>query len=153
MTEPPPGTTRSRYLTVKHTTRFSYSQPVQHSEHCVHLRPIDDACQSLLNYRLQIVPEVRLIEFEDAFGNWAGRFEVSQPYTELTLTAESSVALCDVDPFAFTHTPIRPSFPLAWMPWEHMMLFPDWRRLSCRKGNFANSTTMPCHLWRAMIMT
>ena len=58
------------------------------------------------------------------FGNWASRFEISQPYTQLTLTAESTVVLSGVDPFAFTHTPIRPSFPLVWMPWEHMMLFP-----------------------------
>jgi transglutaminase-like putative cysteine protease len=73
---------------------------------------------------LQIIPAVPIIEFEDVFGNWASRFEITHPYTELTLTAESTIALSGVDPFAFTHAPIRPSFPLVWMPWEHMMLLP-----------------------------
>jgi len=111
-------------LTVKHITRFAYDQPIQHSKHCVHLRPINDAYQNVVNYRLQIVPAVPIMEFEDVFGNWASRFEISQPYTELTLTAESTIALSGADPFAFTRAPIRPSFPLVWMPWEHMMLFP-----------------------------
>lgn len=113
-----------RRLAVKHMTRYCYDQPIQHSKHCVHLRPIDDVHQSVANYRLQIAPAVPIFEFEDVFGNWASRFEIKQPYTELTLTAESTITLSGVDPFAFTHAPIRPSFPLVWMPWEHMMLSP-----------------------------
>ena len=126
---PVPSTIGSRHLTVKHITRFGYSQPIQHSKHCVHLRPINDVHQSVLNYRLQIVPAVPIMEFEDVFGNSASRFEISQPYTELTLTAESTIALSGADPFAFTRAPIRPSFPLVWMPWEHMMLFPYLERV------------------------
>ena len=103
---------------------FRLQSAYPHSKHCVHLRPIDDVYQNVVNYRLQIVPAVPIMEFEDVFGNWASRFEISQPYTELTLAAESTIALSGVDPFAFTHAPIRPSFPLVWMPWEHMMLFP-----------------------------
>ena len=124
MTKPPPRADGSRHLSVKHTTHFSYNQPIPHSKHCVHLRPIDDAYQSVADYRLQIFPAVPVIESEDVFGNWASRFEICQPYTELTVTAESTTALSDVDPFAFTRVPIRPSFPLVWMPWEHVMLLP-----------------------------
>ena len=75
-----------------------------------------------MTYRLQIVPAVPVIEFQDFLGNWASRFEISQPYKELTLTAESTVALSGCDPFAFTQTPNRPSFPLVWAPWERIML-------------------------------
>jgi transglutaminase-like putative cysteine protease len=64
------------------------------------------------------------VEFEDVFGNWATRFEINQPYTDLTVAAESTITLSGVDPFAFADRPIRPSFPLVWMPWEHMMLSP-----------------------------
>jgi transglutaminase-like putative cysteine protease len=124
MTVRDPSSTGRRQLTVKHVTRFGYNQPIQHSKHCVHLRPIDDVYQSVVSHCLQIVPEVPSIEFEDVFGNWASRFEIRQPYTELILTAESTITLSRVDPFAFTHQRIRPSFPLVWMPWEHMMLFP-----------------------------
>jgi len=34
------------------------------------------------------------------------------------------VILSGVDPFTFAQGPIRPSFPLVWMPWERMMLAP-----------------------------
>jgi transglutaminase-like putative cysteine protease len=113
-----------RHLTVRHTSRFQYNQPIQHSSHCVHLRPIDDAYQNVVSHQLKMTPEVPMIDFEDVFGNFCSRFEIRQPYTELILTAESRVALSRVDPFAFTHALIRPSFPLIWMPWEHMMLSP-----------------------------
>lgn len=113
-----------RNLTVRHVTRFRYDQPIRHSRHCIHLRPIDDPFQNVVTYNLQTHPAVPVFEFEDVFGNWTSRFEISQPYTELTFIAASTVALSKADPFAFTHAPIRPSFPLAWLPWEHMMLAP-----------------------------
>lgn len=113
-----------RHLAVKHITRYRYDRPIQRSKHCVHLRPIDDVHQRVQSYRLSIVPDVSIVEFEDVFGNWASRFEVSQPYKELTVAAESTITLSGIDPFAFAHMPIRPSFPLVWMPWEHMMLAP-----------------------------
>jgi transglutaminase-like putative cysteine protease len=117
-------TTARRHLAVKHITRYRYDQPIQRSRHCVHLRPIDDVHQHVQSHRLVIVPEVPVVEFEDVFGNWAGRFEIRQPYEELTVAAESTLTLSGVDPFAFAQGPIRPAFPLVWMPWEHMMLSP-----------------------------
>jgi transglutaminase-like putative cysteine protease len=119
-----PAVAPCRHLDVKHITRYHYSQPIQHSKHCLHLRPIDDIDQNVGSYRLLIVPDVPVIEFEDVFGNCATRFEINQPYTELTITAESAIALSCIDPFAFSRMPIRPSFPLVWMPWEQMMLSP-----------------------------
>jgi len=113
-----------RHLSVRHVTRYRYDKSIQRSKHCVHLRPIDDVQQRVQNYRLSIVPNVPIVEFEDVFGNWASRFEISQPYKELTVAAESTITLSGVDPFAFAQGPIRPSFPLVWMPWEHMMLSP-----------------------------
>jgi transglutaminase-like putative cysteine protease len=113
-----------RQLAVKHVTRYRYDQSIQRSTHCLHLRPIDDIHQRVQSYRLLIAPGVPVVEFEDVFGNWATRFEIIQGYKELTVSAESTVTLSGVDPFAFAQGPIRPSFPLVWMPWEHMMLSP-----------------------------
>jgi transglutaminase-like putative cysteine protease len=113
-----------RHLAVKHITRYRYDQPIQRSSHCIHLRPIDDVYQRVESYRLSIVPDVPIGELEDVFGNWACRFEISQPYNELTVAAESTIALSGVDLFAFANRPIRPAFPLVWMPWERMMLSP-----------------------------
>jgi transglutaminase-like putative cysteine protease len=114
-----------RRLRVKHRTTYRYDRPVARSVHRVHLRPIDDWKQTVPSYRLNVTPAVPLIEYEDVFGNWVTRFTVDQPYTELTIEAESLVEIRDSDPFAFADLPIRrPSVPLVWMPWEQKMLGP-----------------------------
>jgi transglutaminase-like putative cysteine protease len=115
----------TRRLRIRHKTTYTYDQPVERSIHRIHLRPIDDWKQTVLSYQIRVDPEVPVIEYEDVFGNWAGRFEVAQPYTRLTVEAESLVEVLDVDPFAFAKLPIRPaSYPLVWMPWERTMLAP-----------------------------
>src|SRR5688500_977238 len=108
-------TRTTRRLRIRHETKYTYDRPVERSTHRLHLRPIDEWRQSVLSYRLTLTPEVPVIEFEDVFGNWMTRFEVAQPYTELTIVAESLVELLDVDPFAFAKLPMRPTIPLAWM--------------------------------------
>ncbi len=114
----------SRRLSVKHITHYKYDRPIQRSSHHLHLRPHQNGTQRLLDYRLTISPDVPAVEYEDVFGNRATRFEITKPYTKLTLTAESTVELLDVDPVAFANLPIRPAFPLVWMPWEQTMLQP-----------------------------
>ncbi len=64
MTLTRPITNDSRQLTVTHTTRFNYNQPVEHSKHCVHLRPIDDAYQRVVSFRLEPLPSSRLWSFK-----------------------------------------------------------------------------------------
>lgn len=113
-----------RRLAVRHTTKYTYDQPIERSSNRLHLRPIHDEKQHVLNYSLKVTPDVPVVEYEDVFGNWTGRFEVNQPYQELTIAMESEVELHDFDPFAFANLPIRPSYPLAWMPWERKMLEP-----------------------------
>lgn len=114
----------SRRLRIRHRTSYQYEQPVPRSLHKLHLRPMTDFKQSVLDYHLQIEPAVEVIEFEDVFGNWAARFEITAPYQQLDITATSTVEILDLNPFAFTKVPIRPSFPLVWMPWEQTMLQP-----------------------------
>ena len=116
--------TAMRKLLICHRTHYAYDLPVQHSAHQLHLRPLTDIRQRVLKYELTINPGVSALEFEDVFGNMATRFEIDQPYTELAIAAESEVEIADADPFAFARIPIRPSFPLVWMPWEQKMLTP-----------------------------
>jgi transglutaminase-like putative cysteine protease len=125
MTVPLPDVTGARRrLQVRHLTCYQYDRPVTRSAHRLHLCPIDDAKQKLVAYRLQLTPEVPVVHYEDVFGNIATRFEITKPYTELKLLAESTVELLDMDPFAFASLPIQPAFPLVWMPWEQKMLQP-----------------------------
>src|SRR3712207_5630067 len=115
----------TRRLRVKHVTRYTYDRPIERSVHRLHLRPMDDWKQTVLSYQLTVTPEVPMVEYEDVFGNWATRFEITTPYTELEVASESLVEVLDVDPFAFAKLPIRPpSFPLVWMPWELKVLQP-----------------------------
>lgn len=117
-------TRSARRVKVRHTTRYTYDRPVARSVHRLHLKPITDVRQSLVEHKLTISQPTQVIEYEDVFGNRATRFELTSPYTELTVTAESIVDVENVDPFAFASVPIRPSFPLVWMPAERLMLSP-----------------------------
>ena len=115
----------SRTLRVRHVTRYTYDHPVTRSIHRLHLRPVTDWRQRVLAHTLAISPEAPIVEYEDVFGNWSTRFELSQPYQDLSIAAESTVEILDTDPFAFADLPIRPaSYPLVWMPWERTMLAP-----------------------------
>jgi transglutaminase-like putative cysteine protease len=114
----------TRLLSVRHATHYLYETPIRRSVHRVHHRPVHDGHQYVRSYRLAVVPEVPVIEYEDVFGNQAAHFAIERPYTELLIVAESVVELVDVNPFAFASLPIRPSFPLVWMPWERLMLEP-----------------------------
>jgi transglutaminase-like putative cysteine protease len=113
-----------RKLRVVHTTKYTYDHPVERSVHRMILCPMYDWDQRVISSTLKIDPEVDTVEFEDVFGNWVTRFEITTPYTALTVSADSIVELLDVDPFAFAKKKIRPAFPLVWMPWEQAMIGP-----------------------------
>ncbi|HWA97544.1 MAG TPA: transglutaminase family protein, partial [Pirellulales bacterium] len=113
-----------RRLSVRHTTRMTYDQPVAHSTHQLRLLPMTDRRQRVLDYDLEISLPFNPIQFEDVFGNHVTKFDINQPYTELTITSRATVELINEDPFAFASVPIRPSFPLVWMPWQRLMLNP-----------------------------
>src|SRR5689334_15679858 len=117
-----PTSARTRRLKIRHVTSFQYDRPVTKSAHRLHLRPIIDWTQAVTSYNLTIspAPEMgRVTEFEDVFRNFAARFDIVSPYTQLSIRAESEVEVLDVDPFEFARdlNP-RPTFPLVWMPWE-----------------------------------
>ncbi|WP_437671751.1 transglutaminase family protein [Sorangium sp. So ce131] len=114
----------TRKLRVTHTTKYTYDRPVERSVHKLHLCPMYDWDQRVLSHTLSITPDVATVECEDVFGNWVTRFEITSPYTELTISADSIVELHDSDPFAFAKKKIRPAFPLVWMPWEQLMIAP-----------------------------
>src|SRR5437868_4542456 len=116
--------TQTRRFRIRHVTQYAYDRPIERSAHRLHLRPIHDWKQHVVDYKLTVTPDAPGIEHEDAFGNWTTRYDVAEPYIQMTITAESTVALADVDPFAFANLPVRPTFPLSWMPWDYKMLSP-----------------------------
>jgi transglutaminase-like putative cysteine protease len=115
---------QNRRLSVRHTTTSTYHQPISHSSHRLHLRPLTDRRQAVLDHQLEISLPVQLLHFEDVFGNEVTRFDINEPYAELTITSRATVELIAEDPFAFASIPIRPAYPLVWMPWQRLMLNP-----------------------------
>ncbi|WP_425617355.1 transglutaminase domain-containing protein [Anatilimnocola sp. NA78] len=115
---------KTRRLKVQHRNVFQYDRSVKRSVHRMHLKPVTDVKQRLLSHQLFCQPASDVIAYEDVFGNATYRTEVKSPYTELSVIAESVVELVDDDPFAFANLPIRPAFPVSWMPWELTMLSP-----------------------------
>lgn len=124
---PPPDNTeppKVRRLKVRHGNHFEYGMEVTRSVHRLQLRPVHDRRQTVVSHNLRIDPAVTTHDYEDVFGNWATSFEITQPYSKLSIVAESVVELLDADPFAFARIAKRPTFPVNWMPWEIKMLTP-----------------------------
>jgi len=115
---------KPRRLSVRHTTHYTYDRMVTRSSHRLHLCPVVDNRQRVLNYKLEVSTPVDVIDYEDVFGNRTERFDIVTPYNQLTICAKSIVEISDFDPFAFVTIPIRPAYPLVWMPWERVMLSP-----------------------------
>ena len=121
-----------RRLRVEHTTRYSYDAPIPRSKHVLHLRPLEDRKQTVLSHDLVVKvdgeplgDDAGRVDYDDAFGNAVTKFEINRPYTHLEIVSDSTVDLLDTDPFAFANQlPIRPQFPLVWMPRERTVLAP-----------------------------
>jgi len=113
-----------RRLKVRHATHYSYNTPIERSVHRLHLKPVEDERQHVLEHRLTFTPPAAVIQYGDVFGNQAAKAECTGPYTTLKIEAESIVEIKDTDPFAFASVPIRRTFPLRWLPFQQVMLAP-----------------------------
>lgn len=113
-----------RRLKVRHATHYTYDAPVERSVHRLHLKPVEDERQRVIEHKLTFTPIASVIQFGDVFGNQAAKAEVKGPYNQLSIEAESIVEILDTDPFAFASVPIRRTFPLRWLPFQQVMLAP-----------------------------
>ncbi|MEZ4545196.1 MAG: class II glutamine amidotransferase [Cyanobacteriota/Melainabacteria group bacterium] len=117
-----PPTIKPRILTVFHETSYEYTTPVEYSTHRLHLKPVQDHQQELLEYRLEISPEGETREFEDVFGNRSTDAKIDTPYKKLSIKAVSKVKL---HPYPLlSSTSERMTVPLVWMPWQRQMMLP-----------------------------
>ena len=106
---------------ITHETIYRYETPVETSSHTVRLQPVRDLTQDVLEYKLEVSPPGQAFSYEDVFGNHVLSFQISQPYTELWVRAQSKVRTYHVD----THSSLRSThIPLVWMPWQRQMMNP-----------------------------
>jgi transglutaminase-like putative cysteine protease len=94
---------------VRHTTAYSYSEPVPVCHNEIHLVPRELSRQRLLATALEVDPPPAGVSTStDYFGNQVGYFSVEEGHDRLVVTATSSVAV----------TPPQPWQECGSMPWE-----------------------------------
>lgn len=108
-------------IEIRHMTRYTYAEAVDRSRHTLRLRPVHDTQQKLIEHTLRIHPaNTETRSYEDAFGNWMTRFDISQPFEELVVESTSVVELFPIDPSQQT-TPLA-TIPIPWMPWDRQLV-------------------------------
>jgi transglutaminase-like putative cysteine protease len=103
-----------RPLAVVHETHYRYDAPVELAHHLAHLRPRDDASQTVEAHTLSISPQPAEVQHRlDDQGNWRSTFALSVPHDSLVVRACSRII-------------VRPRHeglePAAGMPWEEAAL-------------------------------
>jgi len=77
-----------------HKTEFVYQSPVTFSHNLARLKPKTTSCQKLLDFSMEISPEVfETHEFTDMFGNNTTHMLIREPHQALVVTGRSKVQL------------------------------------------------------------
>ena len=82
------------YYTIRHTTRFRYSAPINESIMEVRIQPRSDGNQYCLDFQLHTSPRAHIMNYRGEFGNRVHHFDIPNSHNQLTITA---VALVDVN--------------------------------------------------------
>lgn len=78
-------------LRIDHETRLDYTQPVTESVMEVRMAPVSTEDQTVLGYRLRIVPQLSTTAYRDGFGNRVDLFNMLAPHREIVINATSFV--------------------------------------------------------------
>ena len=96
------------YYSIRHLTKFLYSNPVSESMMETRMHPRSDQNQRCLTFHLSVSPRCRVFSYRDHLANQVHHFDIPGQHGQLVIVAES---LVEVDP-----APQIPSFlaPDAW---------------------------------------
>jgi transglutaminase-like putative cysteine protease len=103
------------YYSIRHLTKFLYSNPVSESMMETRMHPRSDHNQRCLTFHLSVSPRCRVFSYRDHLGNHVHHFDIPGQHGQLVIVAES---LVDVQP-----APQIPSFlaPDAWHELDTMV--------------------------------
>jgi transglutaminase-like putative cysteine protease len=79
------------FYSIRHLTRFRYSQPISESIMETRMHPRSDSHQHCLNYSLSVSPRCRVFTYRDHLGNNVQHFDIPGEHTQLVIVAESVV--------------------------------------------------------------
>jgi transglutaminase-like putative cysteine protease len=79
------------FYSIRHLTRFRYSQPISESIMETRMHPRSDSNQHCLNFSLSVSPRCRVFTYRDHLGNNIQHFDIPGDHTQLVVIAESVV--------------------------------------------------------------
>jgi transglutaminase-like putative cysteine protease len=82
-----------RRFEIEHTTRFVYSGPISETMMELRLMPLDGPGQRLLEFSLQISPQVKVATYRDGYGNLVHYFNLLRAHQKLRVTSRSLVEM------------------------------------------------------------
>ena len=103
------------YYSIRHLTKFLYSNPVSESMMETRMHPRSDQNQRCLTFHLSVSPRCRVFSYRDHLANQVHHFDIPGQHGQLVIVAES---LVEVDP-----APQIPAFlaPDAWDELDSMI--------------------------------
>jgi transglutaminase-like putative cysteine protease len=81
------------FYSIRHLTRFRYSNPITESIMETHMHPRSDSSQHCLTFSLSVSPRCRVFSYRDHQGNNVQHFDIPGEHNQLVIVAESVVEL------------------------------------------------------------
>ena len=79
------------FYSIRHLTRFRYSQPISESIMETRMHPRSDSAQHCLTFSLSVSPRCRVFSYRDHLGNNVQHFDIPGEHNQLVIVAESVV--------------------------------------------------------------
>jgi transglutaminase-like putative cysteine protease len=79
------------FFSIRHLTRFRYSQPISESIMETRMHPRSDTSQHCLTFSLSVSPRCRVFSYRDHLGNNVQHFNIPGDHNQLVIVAESVV--------------------------------------------------------------
>jgi transglutaminase-like putative cysteine protease len=79
------------FYSIRHLTRFRYSDPISESIMETRMHPRSDSSQHCLNFALSVSPRCRVFSYRDYLGNNVQHFDIPGEHNQLVIVAESIV--------------------------------------------------------------
>ena len=83
------------FYSIRHSTRFRYSEPVRQSVMEVMMQPRSEATQAVRQFELTTDPRARIFARRDFLGNIVHHFDIPGAHTALNIIAETLVEVDD----------------------------------------------------------
>jgi transglutaminase-like putative cysteine protease len=111
-------------LSIRHLTRYTYSEQVQFNPHRVLLRPRENPCIRVVDFQLQVSPAARVRWMSDPFENHIALLHFEETASEIRIEALIQTVLGEENPFDFLIEPYAESYPFSYNPHERKALQP-----------------------------